>query len=59
MQEETKMTVNLSNPLFNRLHTLAVEYTTPTDMLVNLALKRLIDDIDFMRELRAGIIKLE
>jgi hypothetical protein len=59
MLNGTQMNVTISNPLFNRLHTLAIEYTMPIDVLVNLALKRLVEDVDFMCELRAGTVKLE
>ena len=45
--------------LSDRLHTLAMEYSTSTEFLINLAVRRLIDDIDFMRDLRAGRVKME
>jgi len=45
--------------LSDRLNTLAAEYSTTTKLLGNLALKRLIDDIDFMRELRSGKVFIE
>lgn len=49
--------VQLTNPmLYDRLHTLATEYSMPVDLLVNVAVKRLIDDVDFIRSLRAGKI---
>ena len=43
----------------DRLYTLAAEYSVSTDLLVNLAVKRLIDDVDFLRNLRTGKIKFE
>ncbi len=50
--------VQINDPLlFDRLHTLSVEYSLPKDLLVNLAIKRLIDDIDLIRNLRAGKIE--
>lgn len=53
-------TVQLTNPLlYDRLHTLSVEYSVSVERLVNVAVKRLIDDVDFVRKLRAGEIKLE
>lgn len=53
-------TVQLTDPLlYDRLHTLAVEYSVSVEILVNVALKRLIDDVDFVRSLRVGKIKLE
>ena len=54
-----RINIELSNSLFNRLHILAVEYSIPIDVLVNVALKKLIDDVDLLRDLRAGKIKLE
>lgn len=50
--------IQLEEPmLFNRLHTLSTEYSVSMDLLVNLAIKRLIDDIDLIRNLRTGKIK--
>lgn len=43
--------------LYDRLHTLSVEYSMPAETLVNLAVKRLVDDVDFVRGLRAGRTK--
>lgn len=43
--------------LFDKLHTLSTEYSVSMDLLVNLAIKRLIDDIDLIRSLRTGKIK--
>lgn len=40
--------------LYDRLHTLSVEYSVSVERLVNVAVKRLIEDVDFVRELRAG-----
>lgn len=53
-------TFQLTNPmLYDRLHTLSVEYSVSVELLINAAVKRLIDDVDFVRSLRAGTIKLE
>lgn len=50
--------VQLDEPmLFDKLHTLSAEYSVSMDLLVNLAIKRLIDDIDLIRNLRIGKIK--
>lgn len=50
--------VQLEEPmLFDKLHTLSTEYSVSMDLLVNLAIKRLIDDIDLIRNLRTGKIK--
>lgn len=50
--------VQLEEPiLFDKLHTLSTEYSVSMDLLVNLAIERLIDDIDLIRSLRTGKIK--
>ena len=50
--------VQLENPmLFDKLHTFSAEYSVSMDLLVNLAIKRLIDDIDLIRNLRTGKIE--
>ena len=50
--------VQLEEPiLFDKLHTLSAEYSVSMDLLVSLAIKRLIDDIDLIRNLRTGKIK--
>ncbi|MCI9625476.1 MAG: hypothetical protein HFI90_01715 [Clostridia bacterium] len=52
--------VCLTNPmLYDELHILAAEYSVSVDLLVNLAIKRLIDDVTLIRELREGKIKEE
>ncbi len=40
--------------LYDRLHTLSAEYSVSVELLVNAAVKRLIEDIDFVRNLRGG-----
>ena len=53
-------TVQLSDPmLYDRLHTLSGEYSVSIELLINVAVKRLIEDIDFVRSLRIGKTKLE
>ena len=55
-----KMTIAISDALlYDKLHTLAAEYSVSTDLLVNIAIKRLIDDVELIRKLRAGHVKLE
>lgn len=50
---EEKFTVEITNPLlYDRLHTLSAEYSVSVDFLVNSAVERLIDDVDFIRSLR-------
>ena len=43
--------------LYDRLHTLSAEYSVSVELLVNLAVRRLVDDIDFVRNLRIGKIE--
>ena len=48
-------TIQLTNPmLYDRLHILSVEYSVSVELLVSAAVKRLIEDIDFVRDLRVG-----
>ena len=55
-----KITVEFANPmLYDRLHTLSAEYSVPVELIINAAVKRLIDDVDFVRSLRTGTIKVE
>lgn len=52
------MKIELSDPmLYDRLHTLSAEYSVSVELLVNLAVQRLVDDIDFVRNLRIGKIE--
>lgn len=47
--------VRLMEPmLHDRLHILSAEYSVSVELLVSIAVKRLLDDIDFVRNLRAG-----
>ncbi len=43
--------------LYDRLHTLSAEYSLSVELLVNIAVKRLINDVDFVRGLRMGKVK--
>lgn len=43
--------------LYDRLHTLSNEYSVSVELLVNIAVKRLLSDIDFVRNLRMGKIE--
>lgn len=53
-------TVRVTNPmLYDRIHTLSAEYSVSVEMLVNAAIKRFIEDVDFVRSLRTGTIDLE
>lgn len=54
------VTIHISNPLLlDRLRTLAVEYSASIDLLLNLAAKRLVDDVDLLRNLRTGKIEMK
>lgn len=56
--EEIKFTME-NAMLYDRLLTLSVEYDLPMEMLVHLAIKKLLDDVEFVRSLRTGTVKLE
>ena len=43
--------------MYDRLHTLSAEYSVTVEILVNVAVKRLLDDVDFVRSLRTGKIE--
>ncbi len=52
--------VRLTDPmLYDRLHMLSVEYSVSIEMLINVAVKRLVDDVIFVRSLRSGKIDFE
>lgn len=55
MFEKETFTVQLTDPmLYDGLRTLSAEYNLSVESLVNAAVKRLIDDVDFVRSLRTG-----
>ena len=55
MFERETFTVQLMDPmLHDRLRTLSAEYDLSVASLVNVAVKRLVDDVDFVRSLRTG-----
>ncbi|MBD5154963.1 MAG: hypothetical protein HDT15_07835 [Oscillibacter sp.] len=55
MFEKETFTVQLTDPmLYDRLRTLSAEYDLSVESLVNAAVKRLVDDVDFVRNLRIG-----
>jgi hypothetical protein len=43
--------------LSDKLYTLAAEYAVSVDLLINLAVKRLVDDVGLVRDLRTGKLK--
>ncbi len=52
--------VRIASPmLYDRLHTLALEYAVPVEQLVDIAVKRLLDDVDMVRDLCAGKINAQ
>lgn len=52
-ENSEKFMVQLSNPmLYDRLHNLAAEYSVSVEFLVNAAAQRLVEDVDFIRNLR-------
>ena len=55
MFERETFSVQLTDPmLYDRLHTLSAEDSVSVEVLVNAAVKRLVDDVDFVRSLRTG-----
>ncbi len=47
--------VPLTDPmLYDRLRTLSTEYDISVEGLINVAVKRLLDDVEFVRNLRNG-----
>lgn len=55
MNNMENFTFQLTNPMiYDKLHTLSVEYSVSIEVLINEAIKHLIDDIDFVRNLRTG-----
>ncbi len=55
MLDKENFMIQLTDPmLYDRLHTLSAEYSVSVETLVNVAVKRLVDDVDFVRNLRIG-----
>lgn len=55
-----KLTIEfIDSMLYERLYILSAEYNQPVNLLMNFAVKHLLDDVDFMRELRTGKAKLQ
>ena len=54
------ITIRLSNPMLcDGLHELSAEYSLSPDLLISLAVKRLLDDVEIIRDMRSGKVKLE
>ena len=55
MFENERFSVSFTDPmLYDRLRTLSAEYDLSVESLVNVAVKRLVEDVDFVRDLRIG-----
>lgn len=53
------ITIHFNNPmLYDKLCVLSMEYDLPADLLISLAVKRLLDDVEVIRGLRNGKVKL-
>lgn len=60
VSDQEKISMYFSNPLLlDRLHILAVEYSVPAAQLIEVAVKRLVDDVDLLRNLRTGKIEMK
>lgn len=58
MFERETFTVQLTAPmLYDRLGTLSAEYDLSVEYLVNMAVRRLMDDVEFVRNLRIGKVE--
>lgn len=58
MFERETFTVQLTDPmLYDRLRTLSAEYDLSVEYLVNMAVRRLMDDVEFVRNLRIGKVE--
>lgn len=44
--------------LYDRLNILSEEYSIPQNVLINIALRHLLDDVEFIRNLRSGNIDI-
>jgi len=54
------MTIQIPDSLItDKLHDLSLEYSVSADQLVNLAVKKFIEDVELVRNLRIGDVKLE
>ena len=53
MFERETFTVQLTDPMmYDMLRTLSAEYDLSVEYLVNMAVRRLMDDVEFVRNLR-------
>ena len=49
----------INSTIIDRITMISNEYSVSFDTLVNLAVKRLLEDIEFVRDLRAEKVELE
>ncbi|MCL2060757.1 MAG: hypothetical protein FWH01_17160 [Oscillospiraceae bacterium] len=55
MPYDKKLKITVANlRLYDRIHEIAKEYSVSPELLINLAIKKLLDDIDFWRNMRMG-----
>jgi hypothetical protein len=59
MNREEGLRAIINPQLSDRLYILSAEYSVSAELLINVAVKRLVDDVDFIRNLRAGKFELE
>lgn len=55
---EEHISIRLQDSLmYDKLNILAAEYSVSVELLVNIAIRRLVNDIEFVRSLRNGKIE--
>lgn len=55
-QGETFAVPLTDSMVYDRLHTLSVEYSLPIEQLATIAVKRFLEDVELIRALRSGRI---
>jgi metal-responsive CopG/Arc/MetJ family transcriptional regulator len=55
MSDEMYIKIQIPKHLLDKLSDLAKEYDTDSETLTVIAIKKLLDDVEFIRGLRAGI----
>lgn len=59
MKEDKELTVKfVSYLLLDAVHDLAREYSLPVDFIINVAVKRLVEDVEALRKLRSNTYTL-
>ena len=54
MDNDKIITITIALYLLDKLADIAKEYDTDSETLIAVAVKRLLDDIEFVRDLRSG-----